>query len=407
MFALLILACNPPSPPPPPPPPPPADCFADASWINNPIQPSEVATSESFCDFYQFSWQWFLAQMSPTLSNPSERVFEELELFVPNTQDQCASESPTGRKSGASILSPRVLKPQNLEDIQADHNAVYDQNGNILWYNIWYAKENCQATDKGFVPGTLEIKASWMVLDEEDTSSYLTIPAQIESHEKEVQLGLIGFHMAIWTPNHPEMIWATWEHKSNSPLCDGSSEVRKWNLASEKGSECLAQKKSAKECGFNIPSKFDSVPPLKSSPTEVCREFKYGNQTQDAINGNDNNANYSAIDQLNDQLVGSKGLLSQLEEGNPMSVFSNYYMVGALWTKGGADSGSLPVPHKGGEADPTSLQRGSLELTNSSMETFEQGSNSYVPNCFGCHNYNHETPLGVSHIQQDLQGSKQ
>ena len=63
-----------------------ATCQANPSWITTPQMPAEVATAESFCDFYQFSWQWFLAQVSP--SNPtdpnSERVFESNRLHVPN-----------------------------------------------------------------------------------------------------------------------------------------------------------------------------------------------------------------------------------------------------------------------------------------------------------------------------------
>ena len=49
-----------------------------------------------------------------------------------------------------------------------------------------------------------------------------------------------------------------------------------------------------------------------------------------------------------------------------------------------------------------SPQRGSLELTNMSMETFQQGDSSFVPNCFGCHNYKKSDPLNVSHIAQYL-----
>ena len=85
-----------------------------------------------------------------------------------------------------------------------------------------------------------------------------------------------------------------------------------------------------------------------------------------------------------------------------MAVWQNYEMVGALWTKNGAASGKLPVPSAQGPADPNSPQRGSLELTNMTMETFEQGDASFVPNCFGCHNYDPSTPLTVSHIEKKL-----
>ncbi len=36
------------------------------------------------------------------------------------------------------------------------------------------------------------------------------------------------------------------------------------------------------------------------------------------------------------------------------------------------------------------------------METFQQGDTSAVPNCFGCHNYDPSKPLEVSHISPYL-----
>jgi len=77
-------------------------------------------------------------------------------------------------------------------------------------------------------------------------------------------------------------------------------------------------------------------------------------------------------------------------------------MIGALWTKDGQATSKPPVPSAQGPADASSYERGSLELTNMTMETFQQGDSSFVPNCFGCHNYSPSDPLSVSHIQQNL-----
>ena len=91
-------------------------------------------------------------------------------------------------------------------------------------------------------------------------------------------------------------------------------------------------------------------------------------------------------------------MLTNLPSDNPMAVWKNYEMVGGLWTKGGAASGNPPVPSSGGPGDPNSPQRGSLELTNMTMETYQQGATSAIPNCFGCHGFDPTTPLTVSHI---------
>jgi hypothetical protein len=105
-------------------------------------------------------------------------------------------------------------------------------------------------------------------------------------------------------------------------------------------------------------------------------------------NGNRNALNKFTIDTLNDQLVGTKGILSTLPASNPMAVFANYTMQGAIWTNGGADS-------------VVANQRGSLELANTTMETFAQKAPPTANrNCFACHTFTTQSPLEVSHIFQ-------
>jgi hypothetical protein len=399
--------------------PPPAVCAANPTWISNPNPPSEVAAAESFCDFYQFSWQWFLAQVAPApdYQTSNERVFETNRLHNPDVKSgQCSMPKVMGRAMAAKMLSLRINKPQDFEDLQADGNALYDQHSNILRYSIWYSDVECQATQAGYAPGTFEIKVSWKVLTNPDTS-YLTMQTVLPGQTQPVTLGLTGFHIANWTPNHPEMIWATFEHKTNAPLCDGSSPLPAsgWALASNDAAACLtanpvapgeAPSTACAQFNFDTPDTFKGTPPPTNTPNNVCRQFANGNQPGTSINGNDNAANLLAIQQLNDQLVGANGLLTKLPDTDPMAIWKNYEMIGGLWTKGGASSGNLPVAStQNGKivpGDPTSPQRGSLELTNMTMETFEQGDTSAIPNCFGCHNFDTTDPLDVSHICPSL-----
>jgi hypothetical protein len=402
--------------------PAPTACAASASWFTNPNPPVDVASSETFCDFYQFSWQWFLAQVSP--ANPAdptgERAWESANrVFVPGKVNQCAMNALSGRLSAGKHLDLRDSKPEDFEDLQADSRPLYDQKGNALYYNIWYSPEECQASPTtGFVAGTMEIKTSWRVLDSADPT-YLTMTATVpvipagggKSTTKEVTLGLVGFHLVNWTPTHPEMIWATFEHKSNAPLCSGASTppAGGWSLTSDAAAACLAANPSPSgtipaECAshsFNTqpPAPSGDVAPTSGTPDEVCQLFDNGTDPGTSANGNDNAANALAIVQLNDALVGTNGLLTALPADNPMAVWANYTMIGGLWTKGGANSAEPPpVPSAQGKANPQSPQRGSLELTNMTMETYEQGETSEVPNCFGCHSYVSSAPLTVSHI---------
>lgn len=405
LLSSLLIGCNPPTPSP-------KICKVDPQWLKDPKMPTEVAKSETFCDFYQFSWQAFLAQVSPSSEGGAPAFFDNRVYAPGGGKDQCNQKPITGLLGAASQLDARRIKPSRFEDVQADGNALYDQNGNILYYNAFYSQELCSSTSAGFAVGTMEAKVSWMVLKEGTHHTYYTMNATVPESEEEVTLGLLGLHLAIWTPNHPEMIWVTWEHKTNAPLCDGSSAAKGWSLASDNSAVCLnssATKKSgppSSTCDnfkFNVPPPSTTgKAPLKSSPVNVCREYAYGNQEGEAVNGNDNAANLAAIVELNEQLVGDKGLLTLLPSGDPLSVWANYQMVGGIWTKDGADSGPPPIPSKQGPSDTKSPQRGSLELSNMSMETFQQGDQSFVPNCFGCHNYKASSPLTVSHLQANL-----
>ena len=402
LLLLVLSSCNKPKP---------TTCSADSTWITNPTMPSEVASAETFCDFYQFSWQWFLAQVSPD-NESDELVLFQNRVYQPNGgTDQCDNEAVTGLQGAMQSILKRAIKPSDFEDQQADGNAVYDQNGNILYFNVFYSQQLCDAKSDGFVKGTLEVKVSWRIVPEDTPHEYFTVKAMIPDNDDEVTLGMLGIHLAIWTPNHPEMIWATWEHKANAPLCDGSSHSGTWTLSSQESAECLKENPQNQsglpnsECDsfkFNTPESQIGTPASTGEPNNVCREYAYGNQDVASVNGNDNTANLNAIKELNEALVGTDGLLTKLPEDNPMHVWSNYEMIGGLWTKDGAESGSPPVPSKQGEPNVDSPQRGSLELTNMSMETFQQGDSSFVPNCFGCHNYKKDNPLGVSHISQFL-----
>ena len=406
ILILALVACG------PSPEPAPATCSADPAWITNPSMPSEIASGESFCDFYQFSWQWFLAQMSPSAKS-NELVLFQNRVYQPSGgSNQCGNQPVTGLRGAVQSLLLRTIKPSQFEDQQADGNAVYDQSGNVLYFNVFYSQQLCDAKPSGFVKGTLEAKVSWMIVPENSPHTYYTIKAKVPNSETEVTLGMLGIHLAIWTPNHPEMIWVTWEHKSNAPLCNGSSSPAAWNLSGEYAAFACLRSNSQSHSGppssncssfkFNTPVSQRGAPAPTGTPTNVCRQYAYGNQDGASVNGNDNAANVAAIRDLNDALVGKEGLLTKLPARNPMAVWSHYEMIGGLWTKDGAESGRPPVPSAQGAPTVTSPQRGSLELTNMSMETFQQGDTSFIPNCFGCHNYTKAKPLDVSHISKFL-----
>jgi len=374
-------------------------CLASASWITAPHPPEEIGNGtpvaeQTNCQFYQFAWQWFLDLVQPESSGSDERVFETLPILVPHQKNQCASTAPTGKAATTLGLFVRTTKGDTEpfsfilpgEVTQAgDGDLLYDQDGNVVFYNVRYDPTECQATSSGFLPGTMELKTSWRQITAADTDRYYSIEATVESVGKDpILLGLVGFHLVRNTPTHPEFVWATFEHRDNVPDCEHpqTPPASGWSFTSAECAQCLAEN-GISGCGH---CKFNQATPntgLTGAADEICRVFSDGTGPDETSNNVKNRAN---IDALNRQLVGKDGFLTKLGPDDPMSIWKNYINVGGLWTNGGTAS------------SPASNQRGSLNLANTTMETFLQSTT----NCFSCHDYDPSTPLNVSHIVSEL-----
>jgi hypothetical protein len=322
-----------------------------------------------------------------------------LNVFQPDANNQCKLLKATGKAAAAKALFVRLRKPtlSTIQPVtpgelsQATGQPLYDQNGNIIFYNVFYNPTECEATSAGFKPNTVEIKISWKKLASDDPT-YYTMQANVEGQQ--MTLGLVGFHLVINTALHPEFVWATWEHVSNDPDCTNPPPVPAsgWSFISQKcstcpsscGTSCNLMQCAPAGCNVNaIPPK-QKNPPLTGTANQVCRVYPDGTDPGSMTNGNNNDTNRFNIDTLNQQIV--QGYLAQLPAGNPMKVWQNYFMIGGLWTNGGVPS---TTPNE---------QRGSLELANTTMETFAQAPST---NCFSCHKYvvpPNGNPLRVSHL---------
>ena len=384
-------------------------CAASATWVSAPNPPTEIGGSgvpvgsETFCQFYQFAEQWFLSLVSPSQTAGS-RVFETFNVVGTSGTTNCSTNArPAGKEAIKKALFVRVDKPDTGDfdpTLPANMgqagggNALYDQNGNVVLYAMLYNSTECQATSSGFAPNTIEVKTSWKVLSNPDPSYYtMNATVNFSSGPKNLTLGLVGFHMVINTALHPEFIWVTFEHKTNDPNCNNpqTAPANGWDFTSAQAAQCLANG-GIGNCGqYKFNTGAPPTTPTGGVPTQACRTFPDGTDPVPppvGPNGNRNGLNAFTIDTLNTQLVGPNGILTQLPSSSPMAVFANYPMEGALWTNGGMDS-------------VTANQRGSLELANTTMETFKQnpppGTNR---NCFGCHQFTTAAPLNVSHIYE-------
>lgn len=386
-------------------------CPAEKVWVMDPSNPPKeipLGKNAKLCQFYQFSWQWFIALMAE--DNDNLRIYQ-IQANYPNLNK--AIDSCTAKASPPTIYV-RTQKNNNgpeddfilPEDIhQAAGNAtIYDQNGNVVFYEIRFDRTTCNVaeTAKMFPAGTTELKVSWRVIEQDQKSQYVWINADINADGKiEAQelLGMVGFHFVKSTEYHPEFIWATFEHKDNAPDCQSKALKKNWSFTSASCTGQLPNSVDPTLCNLNAA---DDRADLKGNPSEICQVYHAGTAPGD----NQAATNLANIDSINEQLTGDTGFLTQLSDTNPLKVLANYKVVGALWEN------DVQLPS-------TNLdnQRGSIQLTNTTMETtVQQGFNgpSYTgpshlkpaANCFACHGYTPANNITLSHIFGEIHGPK-
>jgi len=389
------------------------NCAADPSWFIAPSLPTEVKKSgpngsSNFCDFYQFSWQIFAYLMAPSKATAKKRNFEDTSQYYElEVTSAGAPANSCDDKHDAHTLFVRTTKP--LEggtefiiperiDQAGDGATIYDQNGNVVYYDVRFSKSLCNTDNikqaDNFPGGTTEMKIAWKVLGRgDDPSKFVTMDATIGSDKAPTKLGLVGFHVAVATPDHPEFVWSTFEHKVNAPDCTSPSTTKGWSFASEK---CAATLPNLATCNFNAATQ---QPSITGTPSEICRVYAYGSSPGD-LKYSENVGDITSLNaNVQPYLTGNYAALA------------NYFNVGALWVSDIAQSSTLAK-----QTGPSQIsnQRGSLRLANTTAETTFQNVDpaaSFVSNCFGCHNYvgtslpasgKNTTSGNLSHIFDDI-----
>ncbi|HYV47971.1 MAG TPA: hypothetical protein VFA20_24090 [Myxococcaceae bacterium] len=268
-----------------------------------------------------------------------------------------------------------------------------------------------------FPAQSIEIKTSWKVLDRGDAdvrSRYYTVeafvqPASATNPGCEAQLlGLVGFHIVHKTPDHPESVWETFEHEDDAPDCFSAAAKapsgKPWSFynpscsgtacptnlfrnACNANGACPKGAETTFACGKDLNQTCQTVgtcpstsPPQPASaycsycwdptcasaaiPTQACRDFPIGFGGKGFVD--------SSIEALN------KSVHALLPPG---SVWRHYKLVGTEWF-------GPPKPEKvtityGSNGKATNPLEGSVNLSNVTMETYNQGLSG---GCFACHN---------------------
>lgn len=420
-----------------------ADCtigsITDDQWLSpDPTSLAEVpnGTEANNCDFHVYSWRWFSYLMNPF--DGEMRNFENRAVHPVVDLDTCTSVQAGAMPMlahGGVIAS--LPKQPDIPD-QASGNALYDKNGNIVFYNRNFTVNECGITAAGNFPDAgaanpnfptgvdqvVELKTAWQILDPRvDNSSYYTQVVELEG-ENTLLLGLIGFHIVVNTGLHPEFIWATFEHVANAPNCtvntnqgfQTAQQPHDWALVGPTCKSCVQKtyqdgtdllSACASECTWN-PSDDDQPAAqldaqgntiLTGPASDICLVEYLG--TDDAMT-DDGMTNIANIELLNSKLSGGSGLFAT-KGSEETQVLQNYILAGAVWTD---MSTFVPSENKPFKSDIT----GSTALANASMESFSQphanSGDFFDTGCFSCHGgATPQNTAAASHLLSKMAGA--
>ncbi|EJL62836.1 hypothetical protein [Flavobacterium sp. CF136] len=415
-----------------------SECLAPADWftiVNNTRQtppPNEGPTSVfannatvTNCDFHQWSWQKFL-----WLTNEVNGV----PFFMTNLIQVNAA----GQKldPGNGIVLTDTAQASSTTDILKTPNYPSGvPKSTTVYYSIFMDRlmyttmlkygpiaKNDPSKVKGitFPVGSLELKTSWIdasVL--KDPSSYFITQGVINGVKTKV--ALLGMHVVGVVENHPEFVWATFEHENLAPAYDWSKATPTTDAPVTSTVDYPFFNKSSTATVTNITSK-------NGIYTDVFSVYKYGVPVEKAMKGSYNVQLYMKTSQNGSQNFNNIRIINQSVKSQLKGIWNNYFYNGSLWinTEGynGTPAQAALLDSLSGtlsESTPGKLTRGSIAAYNITMETYVQvgfgkpssihaNTVDNIVNCFSCHNTSHRSnlsPLFISHVFTGYVGSLQ
>jgi hypothetical protein len=358
--------------------------------------------------------------------------------------------------SGKSIFLDAAGNEIDTEEGQATGDALISANGSLVYFitmvNDVYVRFLDTATTNTSLgaqfpttqanlnsiygnrpkPGdstalAMELKTSWVSALSlgADSVNYIRISANVpvidststpnKWIEKDsmytTRLALVGMHVVGSTLGHPEMIWATFEHQSNSPhagysYLDTAGSVK--YVPQTVGGNWLFSKNASDPTpnashisAPDLAGVLVAAPGFTISPSNTLRINAFG--SFDIISPNP----FDSPATSNSELITLNASIRQMLAAG--DIRKNYFLIGATWTGGAGPSGSS---YQGINTPVTAdLAFGTSQLANSTMETYvlpinyTNGNNSFGTNmaCFACHSNNGGiSPASISHVFADL-----
>ncbi|WP_448700854.1 hypothetical protein ACFGVR_02205 [Mucilaginibacter sp. AW1-3] len=272
----------------------------------------------------------------------------------------------------------------------------------------------------------IEIKSSWVEASTlPNPEDYVTVNAIIPTYdmsdstnwkpngEKKAKMALVGIHIVGSVAGHPEMVWATFEHESNTPnakyqYIDSTAAKTVKTVPQDSGTGWLfSNNKDTTISTYNNSHMTDTTATGAAtdniiattgnsvSPSNTLQTLPWGSAWGQPTNQEDKSSAAS-----NSEIISINNTIRNLLPGN--DVRKHYLFVGAIWTfKGSAPTGAgydqNPVnPPASGTTIGTSV------LANTTMETYFQSTQF---SCFTCHSDSPASfaPRAISHIFNHLE----
>jgi len=388
---------------------------------NGPVTPANSATftqdnpnagtGPNICNFYQWASRMFLWLTSP---EGSGIVLDGASIFNITPPDANGKRQFVANGDGSTYsLSLRKGKGDEIGEIgQAGGGGVLlSQNKALVYYGVHtnnvygyflsgqkagalggvtdfpinqsdlsavveFAKSTYGQVPVDLETLVIELKTSWIdAATLSDASDYVTITAEVpkftanasntiwkQSGTEVKTLALVGVHIVGTVEDHPEFVWATFEHIANAPDADYY---------------------------------YTNTDPDPTKATVMQSYSSAGSYNFMATGAAQTSAN---VDNNTRLLSINASVRGQLAAGDTRS---NYVQMGGIWTTTPAGGGTAPVPNQTG--DQSANMRGSLNLFNATMETYHQNLN-----CFVCHSVSKgaANSFGLSHIYSEIEPLK-
>lgn len=409
------------------------ECLAPAEWFtmvngtrktpapkegkDSPFANNETVSN---CDFHQWSWQKFLwltnqeSNGKPLFMNTMKQV-SPMGQIISGTRGIVLTDSESAQASSPNdiLKTPKFTPSDQSSTVYYSifvNDALYNT---ILKYAPRAKADPASIKDVTYPVGSLELKTSWLNAAAlgADSSNYFVTDGIINSAPARV--ALLGMHVVGIVENHPEFVWATFEHQNLAPAYDWSQATPTTDAPVTSTTNYPLFSKSATSSITNI----QTYP--NNTGTDIFSLYKYGVPVYKETEGKFNVQKFMESSQNGSQNFNNIRTINESVKSQLTDVWNNYFYNGSIWinTEGyvGIEAQATLIDtlsYNISNIQPGALARGSVAAYNITMETFVQAGFSKtgqihqlkigdLANCFSCHNSTHnnnESPLQLSHV---------